>query len=48
MLDVTLNEDLRRITGVQDAIEKIIRLKWQWVGHVARTNDERWPKQLLE
>lgn len=42
------NEEVRRITGVQDIIERIARLKWNWAGHVARLRDGRWTKKIIE
>ena len=45
MLGLTLrdritNTELRRRSGVTDAIKKISNLKWNWAGHVARTRDD--------
>lgn len=53
MLGITLrdrvpNEVIRRKTGVRDAVETILKLKWNWAGHVARMTDNRWTKRLLE
>lgn len=53
MLGLTLrdritNTELRRRSGVTDAIERISTLKWNWAGHVARTKDNRWTKRVLE
>lgn len=53
MLGVSLrdhltNEEVRRRSGVQDVIEKIVTLKWNWAGHLARIRDDRWTKQIME
>lgn len=37
------NEEIRR-TKVEDVIARIAKLKWNWVGHVARQGEERWTK----
>jgi hypothetical protein len=41
------NEWIRRKTGVTDVIRKIKSLKWEWAGHIARMEDERWTKRVL-
>jgi len=46
--DKIRNEELRRITKVTDAIERITHLKWNWAGHVARMSDIRWTKRIIE
>lgn len=53
MLGVSLrdhirNEELRRRTGVTDVVLHVAKLKWKWAGHVARMQDGRWTKRLLE
>lgn len=53
MLGVSLrdriqNREIRRRTGVADAIERITTLKWNWAGHIARASDNRWTKKILE
>lgn len=42
------NEIIRQRTGVNDAIERITMLKWNWAGHVARMSDGRWTKKIIE
>ena len=34
--------------GVVDWVEEQRRRKWQWAGHIARRDDGRWSKRLLE
>lgn len=53
MLGITLrdripNQNIRRNTGVRDAVEEILVLKWNWAGHVARMKDGRWTKKILD
>ena len=33
-------------TKLQDIIETIKKLKWNWVGHIARMNDNCWTQRL--
>lgn len=34
------NEVIHKRTGLDDAVERVLRLKWRWaVGHVARHTD---------
>ena len=52
MLGVSLrekirNEEIRKRTGVMDVVERVLRLKWQWAGHIARDNI-KWTKILLQ
>lgn len=44
------NESSRcqQVTGINDIIEGVITLKWQWAGHIARNRYDRWSKLLLE
>ncbi|CAH1224416.1 unnamed protein product [Diabrotica balteata] len=51
MLGVSLrehirNEDIRSRTKVEDVIGRIAQMKWNWVGHVARQNNDRWTKNI--
>ena len=39
---------IREQTGIHDIIVKSKELKWQWAGHVARINDNRWTKEVTE
>lgn len=53
MLGLTLrdhitNDELRRRTRVIDAVERIAILKWNWAGHIARVQDNRWTKRIIE
>ncbi|XP_060804865.1 uncharacterized protein LOC132902721 [Amyelois transitella] len=41
------NEWLRHQSKVTDVIKRVARLKWEWVGHMARKTDT-WSKRLLE
>ena len=41
------NKDIRAQTKVSDIIVRVVRLKWNWAGHVARRQDERWTKEIL-
>ncbi|CAG9840883.1 unnamed protein product [Diabrotica balteata] len=36
------NTDISERTKIIDVTEHTARLKWQWVGHVARDNPEKW------
>jgi hypothetical protein len=52
MLGVSLrhrirNEAIRQKTKVTDIAHRISTLKWQWAGHIRRTNS-RWDKRVLE
>ena len=40
--------EIRRTTKVTDIMERVNTLKWQWAGHVSRTKDGRWSKQVLD
>lgn len=46
--DKVPNIEVRDRTKVMDAIEKITTLKWNWAGHIARLNDDRWTKKIIE
>ncbi|KAK4872261.1 hypothetical protein RN001_016385 [Aquatica leii] len=35
-------------TKVKDAVLRIVELKWNWAGHVARLKDERWTRRMIE
>lgn len=53
MLGLTLrdhitNDELRRRTRVIDAVERIAILKWNWAGHIARVQDNRWTRRIVE
>ena len=36
------NEEIRRRTGMKDAVTEAKHLKWKWAGHVIRRPDNRW------
>ena len=42
------NTIIRQKTRVTDAVERILCLKWNWAGHVARMTDNRWTRRILE
>lgn len=42
------NEEVRKRTRVTDVITTIRKLKWQWAGHIMRTNDNRWTRLTTE
>ncbi len=53
MLGVSLrdrirNEEIRRRTKVTDIARRIAKTKWQWAGHIARRDDGRWGRKVLE
>ncbi|CAH2235024.1 jg1294 [Pararge aegeria aegeria] len=53
MLGVSLrdqirNEEIRRRTRVTDIAQRVVKLKWQWAGHIARRTDGRWGSKVLE
>ncbi|GJQ78552.1 hypothetical protein Trydic_g11663 [Trypoxylus dichotomus] len=41
-------EDLRRRTGVNDVVNLVANLKWNWAGHVVRLRSRHWMKLLSE
>ncbi|CAH2235488.1 jg1847 [Pararge aegeria aegeria] len=52
MLGVSLrdqirNKKIRRRTRVTDIAQRVAKLKWKWVGHIAWTTDERWGFKVL-
>src|SRR5271156_2935417 len=46
--DHRTNVWVRQQTGARDIIVRIKQLKWQWAGHVARINDNRWTRTVTE
>ncbi|CAH2235396.1 jg5964 [Pararge aegeria aegeria] len=53
MLGVSLrdqirNEEIRRRTSVTDIVQRVVKLKWQVSGHIARRTDGRWSSMVLE
>ncbi|CAH2262737.1 jg14961 [Pararge aegeria aegeria] len=41
------NEEIRRRRAT-DISQLVAKLKWQWVGHIARRPDRRWGLKVLE
>ena len=39
---------IRSQTKITDIISEVIKKKWKWAGHLARTTDNRWTKRLTE
>ncbi|KAJ2938424.1 hypothetical protein O0L34_g12865 [Tuta absoluta] len=46
--DRVRNEEIRRRTRVVDVGKRITKLKWAWAGHLARRDDGRWTKAVME
>ncbi|CAH2268364.1 jg5534 [Pararge aegeria aegeria] len=46
--DQITNEEIRRRTRVTDIAQRVVKLKWQWVGHLAWRTDGRWGLKVLE
>lgn len=46
--DHITNENIRQRTKVEDVITRIAHLKWSWVGHVARQDDLRWSRRIVQ
>lgn len=42
------NKEIKRRTRITNITERITRLKWQWVGNVARRNGKRWTSRVLK
>jgi len=45
--DRKTNEWIRAQTKVEDVIKIAKKLKWRWVGHIARRTDGRWATNVL-
>ena len=41
-------EEIRRLTGVEDVVERIARAKRQRAGHVARGDGKKWTNKLMQ
>lgn len=39
---------IREATKAKDALTQALSLKWKWAGHVARIQDKRWTKKIIE
>ncbi|XP_045450487.1 uncharacterized protein LOC123659284 [Melitaea cinxia] len=53
MLDIKLRDrwtiaKIRSKTKVSDISKTIKKLKWNWIGHIMRTNKEKWTKNIME
>jgi len=46
--DHMMNEEIRRRTRITDITERKARLKWQWAGHVAKMDSNRWTSRVLK
>ena len=38
------NTEIRARTKISDIIIRVKKLKWNWAGHIARRQDNRWTK----
>ena len=45
--DKTTNQWIRQQTKVVDVMDRVAKLKWNWAGHIARTTDDRWTKNIM-
>lgn len=41
------NEEIRRRTKIPDIMQRVAHLKWQWAGHVAREDTNRWTSRIV-
>lgn len=53
MLGITLRDRMtnvwiRQQTKLTDVMERVSSLKWNWAGHIARMEDDRWTKLILD
>ena len=53
MLRITIRDRksslwIRKQTKIKDIIHYIKQQKWRWPGHIARRNDNRWSKRIME
>lgn len=44
--DKIRSEDIRRQTRVADIIQEAAKMKWQWAGHLARLDTDRWAHKI--
>lgn len=42
------NTEIRKMSKVIDVVGKSASLKWRWAGHVARREDGRWTKKIVQ
>lgn len=48
LVDRVPNVEIRQRTKVEDVGKRITKLKWNWAGHLARREDDRWTKAVSE
>ncbi|GBP51431.1 hypothetical protein EVAR_37267_1 [Eumeta japonica] len=53
MLNIRLQDQwttakIRKRTKVRDVLKNIRKLKWNWNGHIMRTNKEKWTKDVVK
>jgi len=41
------NQKIRRRTKVIDVMPRLAELKWNWIGHVARQDSEKWTIRIV-
>jgi hypothetical protein len=41
------NEEIRMRTRVDDVAQRLATAKWQWAGHVAREDPDRWTARAV-
>jgi len=46
--DRVRNEEIRGRIKVEDIIARIMKLKWNWVEHIARQGDKKWTKYIVQ
>ena len=46
--DHLTNKKVRELSGTNDIISTIKKLKWSWAGHIARMKDNRWTQRTME
>ena len=46
--DYLTNKKVRELSGTNDIISTIKKLKWSWAGHIARMKDNRWTQRTME
>ncbi|KAI5652133.1 hypothetical protein NE865_00471 [Phthorimaea operculella] len=48
LVDRVPNVEIQRKTKVEDVGKQVTRLRWRWVGHLARRSDDRLTKAVTE
>lgn len=41
------NDWIRKKSGFKDIVKEILKRKWKWAGHIARSQDGRWTKEIM-